>query len=190
MVDIPSFDSEDQLDIGQPAPAFSLPGVDGKTYNLEDYRGKVKAMLVIFSCNHCPWVIKYEERMIDIGKSFRGKGLGYVAINVNDTVRYPQDSFEQMKKRAATKGYTFPYLFDESQQSARSYGAKTTPHVFLFDGDLVLRFRGAIDDNPDHEDRPTINYLKDAIEALLRDEPGKINNPKTRQVGCSIKWKD
>ena len=190
MVDTPLFDSEDQLEIGQPAPTFSLPGVDGKTYSLEDYRGKVKAMLVIFSCNHCPWVIKYEDRMFEIGEMYRDKGLGYVAINVNDTVRYPQDSFKEMKKRAESKGYPFPYLFDESQQSARSFGAKTTPHVFLFDSDFILRFRGAIDDNPNLENRPIINYLRDAIEALLRGEPSRITNPKTRQVGCSIKWKE
>lgn len=183
------FDSEGQLDIGQPAPDFNLPSVDGRNYSLEDFRGKVKALVVIFSCNHCPYVIKTEDRMIELGKTYIDKGVGFVLICANDAVRYPQDRFSEMKKRARQKGYPFPYLRDETQDVTRAYGAQVTPHVFLFDSDLVLRYRGAIDDNMELERRQTREYLKLAIEALLSGEAGKISDVKTRAVGCSVKWK-
>ncbi len=185
----PVFDSQGQLEIGQPAPGFELPGVDGNRYNLEDYRGKVKALAVIFSCNHCPYVIKWEDRMIDLAKEYKDRGFELIAVCSNDPARYPQDSFANMKVRAREKGFPFPYVHDETQEVARAYGAKVTPHVFLFDGDLKLRYRGAIDDNPDLENRPTANYLKDAVEALLAGEPDAVGTSKTREVGCSIKWK-
>ena len=177
------------LTIGQPAPSFNLPGVDGRHYKLDDYRGKVKALVVIFSCNHCPWVIKLENRMIALGKEYLDKGVGFVVISVNDVVQYPADSFDNMKKRAADKGYPFPYLYDETQESAHAYGAQVTPEVFLFDGELILRYTGSIDDNPDNEKRPTKQHLKGAIEAILTGQPDKIVDSKTQARGCSVKWK-
>lgn len=184
------YDADGQLSIGQSAPEFNLGDtVTGGMVSIDQYRGSAKALCVIFSCNHCPWVIKYEERMIELGKEFRGKGVGFVVISSNDVVKYPQDGPVPMKKRAIEKGYPFPYLFDETQDVARTYGALVTPHVYLFDGNLKLRYRGAIDDNADYEPRPTKNYLRDAIESILQDEAGDLAYPSTRPVGCGVKWK-
>ncbi|MDP8228863.1 MAG: thioredoxin family protein [Candidatus Electryoneaceae bacterium] len=181
--------SGNKFAIGQLAPSFDLPGVDGHQHTLEKYRGKVKALVVIFSCNHCPWVIKYENRMIALGKEYRNSGVGFVIINVNDVGQYPADSFDNMKKRSTDKGYPFPYLYDESQDSAHAYGAQVTPEIFLFDGELKLSYTGSIDDNPDNAKRPTQQYLKDAIEAILAGQPDRIIEPRTQPRGCSIKWK-
>lgn len=182
-------DADGQLALGQPAPPFDLPGTDGKTYSLEDFRGKARALAVIFSCNHCPYAIMSEDRMIALGKEYRDKGVQFILICSNDEVTYPQDSFENMKKRARGKGYPFPYLRDEPQTLAHAYGAKVTPHVFLFDSDLKLCYRGAIDDNINNPNAVKRHYLRDAIEALLAGKPGEIETDRTRAVGCSIKWK-
>jgi len=185
-----TFDPEGQLEIGMDAPDFHLPGVDGKEYSLADLRGKVKALVVAFWCNHCPYVIKSEERMIDLSLKYKDKSVGFVLISANDAINYPQDSFKNMKKRAAAKNYPFPYLFNEDQEVAKAYGAKVTPHIFLFDAELKLRYRGAIDDNMDMDNRETMHYLKDAIEVILSDKPVEIAELKTRAVGCSVKWKN
>ncbi len=177
-----------QLSIGQPAPDFDLPGVDGRNHSLDEYRGKVKGLVVIFTCNHCPYVIKTENRMVALGNEYMSKGIGFALICANDVVNYPQDSFANMKRRSEQKGFPFPYLQNEDQEVARAYGAQVTPHVFLFGGDLKLRYRGAIDDNMDNVNRPTVNYLKDAIESLLAGE-SNIETAKTKAVGCSVKWK-
>lgn len=177
-----------QLSLGQPAPGFDLPGVDGKNHSLADYAGKVKGLAVIFSCNHCPWVIKYENRMIELGNKYMDKGIGFVLISANDVVNYPQDSFDNMKKRADQKKYPFPYLYNEKQDVAKAYGAQVTPHLFLFNADMKLVFRGSVDDNPDKMDRPTVTYLKDAIESLVAGD-ADIKNADTKAVGCSVKWK-
>ncbi len=181
-------DPDGQLSIGQPAPAIALPDtISGKSVSLEQFRGKAKAICVIFSCNHCPWVIKYEDRMIEIGSEYADKGVSVVVISANDIAKYPQDGPAAMMKRAIEKGYPFPYLYDETQEVARSYGAQVTPHVFLFDGNLELKYRGAIDDNADRESRPTKEYLRDAIEATLNGS--SIPTVTTRAIGCGIKWK-
>jgi len=185
----PVLDSDGSLALGQPAPDFDLPGADGRNHRLAEYRGAIKALCVIFSCNHCPMVIKYEERMIALGKEFQPKGVQFVLISANDVVKYPQDGPEPMKKRALDKGYPFPYLYDESQQVARAYGAQVTPHIFLFDGDLKLRYRGSIDDNPDRPDQVEHRYLGDAIQAILAGKADSIAAAKTHAVGCSVKWK-
>jgi len=183
-------DSDGQLSIGQPAPEFDLPDtISGKNVSLDQLQGSVEALCVIFSCNHCPWVIKYEDRMIELGKSYSAKGVGFVVISSNDVVKFPQDGPVPMMKRAALKGYPFPYLYDESQAVAHAYGALVTPHVFLFDSELKLRYRGGVDDNPDRESRPTKEYLRDALEALLMGENNRITPDVTRAVGCSVKWK-
>jgi peroxiredoxin len=183
------YDPDGQLSLGQTATDFNLPGVDGKNYRLLDCLGKAKGVAVIFSCNHCPMVIKYEERMIELGKAYQPKEIAFFLISVNDVVKYPMDNFTEMKKRAIAKGYPFPYLFDESQASAHEYGAQTTPHVFLFNSEMKLCYRGAVDDNPDKLPRETIHYLKDAIECLMAGNPEEILNAVTQPVGCSIKWK-
>ena len=177
------------LIIGDSAPYFDLPGVDGKNHSLDEFKGKVKALAVIFSCNHCPYVIKSEDRMISLGEEYQKKGVAFVLICANDVINYPQDSFENMKRRARDKGFPFPYLHNEAQDVAHAYGAQVTPHVFLFDADLKLCYRGAIDDNIDNPRAVKKQYLKGAIEAILAGTPEKIDPVDTKPVGCSVKWK-
>ncbi|NQT34566.1 thioredoxin family protein [bacterium] len=182
------FDSDNQLAIGRPAPDFNLPGVDDRNYSLDDFKGR-KALVVIFSCNHCPYVIKQENRMIVLGKEYMAKDVGFVLISANDIVNYPQDSPANMKKRAEQKGYPFPYLYNEAQDVARAYGAQVTPHVYLFDGDMILRYRGAIDVDMDNPGDSSGALLRDALDAVLAGVPEKITDTRTRAIGCSIKWK-
>lgn len=174
------------LKLGDPAPSFSLPGVDGGTHTLETLKGK-KGIAVIFSCNHCPYVRAYEERMIQLAREYGPKGVSFALINANDAEKYPDDNFENMVKRAQEKGYPFPYLRDDTQEVARAYGAERTPEVFLFDGELKLRYHGAIDDNWERPENVTEQYLKAALEALLQGREPEI--VETTPVGCTIKWK-
>jgi peroxiredoxin len=175
------------LDVGQKGPQFSLPAVDGQTYALADLLNKHKAVVVIFSCNHCPYVRAWEDRMIDIQRDYQDKDAILVAINSNDAKRYPEDSFARMQDRAREKGFNFPYLHDETQKIARAYDATHTPHVFLLDAEGVLRYRGAIDDNYDDPGAVQHHYLRDALDAVLVGESPEITI--TGAVGCTIKWK-
>jgi len=177
------------LKTGSSAPDFNLPNVDGKMVCLDDYRGKVKALAVVFWCNHCPYVIKSEDKMIALGNEYSNKEVGFVLISANDKVNYPQDGPVRMKERAEAKAYPFPYLFNEDQEVAKAYGAQVTPHVFLFDGEMKLVYRGAIDDNMNGDKSKTVTYLKDAIDAILADSADKIEQTDTKPVGCSVKWK-
>jgi len=177
------------LEFGSSAPDFNLPNVDGKLVSLDDYRGKVKALVVVFWCNHCPYVIKSEDKMISLGNEFLNKEVGFVLISANDTVNYPQDSPSRMRERAEAKNYPFPYLFNEDQTAPKAYGAQVTPHVFLFDGEMKLRYRGAIDDNMNGDKPETISHLKDAIDAILSGSPDKIDVQDTKPIGCSMKWR-
>ena len=174
------------LNIGDSAPGFSLKGVDGQTHSLEELKGE-KGIAVIFSCNHCPYVKAYEDRMIELAKEYQPKGVQFVLINANDPVKYPDDSFENMQKRAQEKGYPFPYLWDETQEVARAYGAERTPEAFLFDSELRLQYHGAIDDNWEDPTKVTKRYLRDALEALLAGREPEVRD--TPPVGCTIKWK-
>src|SRR5262245_23114978 len=134
------------LSIGQDAPDFRLPATDGKSYRLADMRGE-RSTLVFFSCNHCPYVVAYEDRLIALAQEFQPKGIGVAAINSNDAERYPDDNFEAMRQRAALKRFPFPYLHDESQDVAAAYAAVRTPEVFVLDGTGKLAYHGRIDDN-------------------------------------------
>ena len=170
---------------GDGAPDFSLPGTDGKTHSLQTLRGK-NATLVIFMCNHFPYVKPKIDEMKRIAADFRAKGVSVVGINSNDAVKYPDDSFEGMKKTVKERGINFPYLFDESQQIARSYGATCTPDPFLFDKDLKLIFHSRIDDT--HGADPTTkNEMHDAISEFLAK--GSISLKEKPSMGCNIKWK-
>ncbi len=175
------------LEIGQQAPDFTLPGVDGQTHALRDLLADHRAVAVIFSCNHCPYVRAWEDRMIAIQRDYADRGVALVAINANDAARYPEDDFSHMQERAREQGFNFLYLRDESQEVARAYGATHTPHVFLLDAQGVLRYRGAIDDN--YEDPADVHqpYLRQALDALL--EGDAVPTPTTEAVGCTIKWK-
>jgi peroxiredoxin len=174
------------LKLGDIAPEFTLPGVDGKSYRFSDTKGK-RAVAVIFSCNHCPYVKAYEDRMIALAREYASQSVYFLLINANDSVKYPSDSFDQMIATAKEKKYPFPYLHDASQQVAKAYGAQRTPEVFLFDGSQKLRYHGTIDDNVDNPNAVTKRYLKDAIEAVLSGKDPATQ--ETAPVGCTIKWK-
>ena len=176
-----------RLKIGEPAPSFrNLLGVDGRRYSLEDFKDR-RLVVVVISCNHCPTVKAYEDRMIAIQRDYVDKGVLLLAINPNDSRRYPEDSYENMVIRARQKGFNFPYLRDEDQSVARAYGAERTPEVFLLDEQRRLRYHGRIDDNVDEPERVRVHYLRDAIEALLAGR--KVQVPETPPVGCTVKWK-
>ncbi len=170
--------------ITQSAPPFTLKGVDGRTYTLADFKEPV--LVVIFSCNHCPYVRAYEDRMIQLQKDYAGKAR-FVLINSNDSVSYPEDGFEAMVARAKEKSYPFPYLRDETQEIARAYGAVRTPHLFVFDGNRHLAYTGKLDDNWQDPGAVKKNYLKDALDALTAGKP--VAEPETPAIGCTIKWK-
>ena len=174
------------LKIGDKAISFNLPGVNGANHSLQEYSGK-NALAVIFSCNHCPYVRAWEDRMVQIQADYAPKGVQLVAINANDAVKYPEDSFEKMKERAKEKHFNFPYLRDEKQEVTRAYGAERTPEVFLFDKAGTLRYHGVIDDNYDSPDAVKVKYLRDALDSvLLGKQPATTD---TKPVGCTIKWK-
>ncbi len=175
-----------KLNIGDLAPEFSLPGVDGKTYSLESFAEK-QVLVVVFSCNHCPYVKAYEDRMIKLQADYADKGVALVAICSNDAAKYPLDSFDNMVKRAREKGYNFPYLRDETQEIARAYGAGFTPEFFVFDRERRLAYHGRMDDNVDDPENVTRHYLREAIDALLAGRP--VEQAEVFPVGCTIKWK-
>mgnify|MGYP006286310865 CR=1 FL=1 len=174
---------------GDKAMDFELKNVDGTTVSLSDYPD-AKGFIVVFTCNHCPYSQAYEKRIMKLDQKYSDKGYPVIAINPNDPKAYPEDSFENMKKRAADKGYTFPYLVDETQEIARTYGAKRTPHVFLLNkegGEHIVRYIGAIDDNSHNPEAVSETYVADALTALMNDNPVEVK--KTKAVGCGIKWK-
>lgn len=174
------------LQPGDRAIAFALPGVDGKAHALGDYADK-NAVAVVFTCNHCPYARAWEDRFVQIQADYADKGVQIVAINANDAVKYPADSLDAMKQRASEKHFNFPYLQDESQEIARQYGAERTPEIFLFDKKGVLQYHGAPDDN--HEDPNAVQhpYLRAALDAVLAGNAPAIT--QTPPVGCTIKWK-
>ncbi len=167
------------------AQDFSLKGVDGKTYSLKDFQD-AKALVVIFSCNHCPYVVAYEQRMIDVQRDYAAQ-VRLVAINSNDDVNYPEDSFDKMVERAKQKGFNFPYLRDSSQAVAKAYGATHTPHLFVFGPDRTLAYTGKIDDNWEKPSAVKRRYLREALDDIVAGRP--VREPETHAIGCTIKWK-
>jgi peroxiredoxin len=174
------------MKLGDSAPEFSLKGVDGGTTSLSSLKD-AKALVVIFSCNHCPYVMAYEDRVIALQKDYASKGVRFVAINSNDAVNYPDDSFENMVKRAREKGFNFPYLCDDSQKAAKAYGATHTPHLFVFDGGRKLAYTGKIDDNWQDAGAVKSRFLKDALDDILAGKNPRV--PETHAIGCTIKWR-
>jgi peroxiredoxin len=174
------------LKIGAKAIAFDLPGVDGKRHSLAGFAAQ-EAVVVVFTCNHCPYARAWEDRLIQIQADYAARGVQLIAINANDAVKYPDDSFPKMIERAAEKGFNFPYLFDESQEVARAYGALRTPEVFVFDKGRALRYQGAVDDNYEEPAAVKTPYLRQALDAVLAGKPAPT--PETPAVGCTIKWK-
>ncbi|MCB0840795.1 MAG: thioredoxin family protein [Bacteroidetes bacterium] len=168
---------------------FSLTNIDDQQISLDNFP-HAKGFIIIFTCNHCPYAIAYEERIQAIQEKYAPLGFPVIAINSNDPHKYPQDSFENMKIRAASKGFNFPYLFDETQEIARMYRATRTPHVFLLqkaNGGFNLVYQGAIDDNYKNPQAVTETYLTDQVDALIAN--GEVPYRETPPIGCTIKWK-
>jgi peroxiredoxin len=166
-------------------PDFALPGTDGKTHALADFDGKILCLIV--SCNHCPYVVAYEERMVALAREYQPRGVAFVAINGNDVSRYPADGMEAMKERAKARGFDFPYLRDDSQAVLRALEARFTPEVYVFDVARKLRYHGRIDDNHRDASRVSSHDLKNALDALLSGNDPNVK--ETQAVGCSVKWK-
>lgn len=169
------------------APDFSLPNIDGSTVSLADFAGE-KALVVIFMCNHCPFVIHIREQLVEFAKEYQEKGAAIVAISSNDVVEYPQDSLEKMAEDAKEFGYSFPYLLDESQAVAQAYKAACTPDFYVFDADQALVYRGQLDDSRPNSDIPvTGKDLRTAVDAALAGDAPLLEQKPS--LGCNIKWK-
>jgi peroxiredoxin len=174
-------------DFGWKAPSFTLPGTDGKTYGLEELRGP-NGTLVMFICNHCPYVKAVIDRIVRDVKELKPLGVKAVAISSNDTVHYPEDSFENMKRFAEAHHFGFPYLFDESQDVARAYGAACTPDFFGFNGKLELQYRGRLDAS--RKEAAPSGVRRDLFEAMKEiASTGRGPSEQIPSIGCSIKWK-
>jgi peroxiredoxin len=169
---------------GQPAPDFQLLGTDNREHSLADY-DDAELLVLIQSCNHCPYVLAWEGRMVALQSEYSGRGVRFVAVNSNDAERYPEDSFEQMVTHASQQRFNFDYLHDPSQAVARALGAERTPEVFLFDRKRRLVYHGALDDSRD-ETAVRTRYLGDALDAALAGKTPPVAD--TPPSGCTVKW--
>ncbi len=177
--------SSSKLPIGSALPNFSLPNVDGNRID-SSYFANATASLVVFSCNHCPYVKGSEDRLVRIVRDFEQRGLKAVAISSNDADQYPEDSFEKMKEKAAAVRLPYPYLYDASQEVARAFDAACTPECYLFDASGKLVYHGPINDSPKDSSRVTVEQLRTAVEQLLSGTPPSPEY--VHPLGCSIKW--
>lgn len=178
----------DGYKIGDKATDFSLKNTDESMVSLSDF-SEANGFILIFTCNHCPYSVKYEDRILALDAKYKEQGYPVIAINPNSPDVQPEDSFPLMQKRAEEKEFTFPYLFDETQEYAEAYGAARTPHVFILQkegDDLVVKYIGAIDDNVKSEKAVDKKYVEDALDALLAGNDPEVNY--TKAVGCTIKW--
>lgn len=175
--------------IGDVVRDFSLKNVDGKNVALADFKD-AKGYIVVFTCNHCPFSQAYESRIMGLDKKYASLGYPVIAINPNDVKTVPEDSYDNMVTLAKEKKYTFPYLYDESQQIASTYGAARTPHVFVIqkvNGNNIVKYIGAIDNNADDANKVTAKFVENAVDALLAGK--EIPLAETKAIGCTIKWK-
>lgn len=173
------------LALDAPCPAFDLPGTDDKNHTLAEFTKKL--FVVVVSCNHCPYVVAYEPRLVAIANEYGGKGVDFMAVNANDATRYPDDGMTPMKQRAKERGFPFPYVRDDSQAFVRALGARFTPEVYVFDEARKLRYHGRIDDNHRDLAQVTTHDLKNALDALLAGKAPPV--AETVAFGCSVKWK-
>lgn len=174
-------------EIGSVATDFSLKNIDNKNVSLKDYKD-AKGFIVIFTCNHCPYAVAYEDRIIELDKKYKKLGYPVIAINPNNPEKQKDDSFDKMQVRAKEKGFTFPYLFDDGQKIYPQYGATKTPHVYVLqktDKGNVVKYIGAIDDNHSDETAVEQKYVQNAVDALLKNQEVKVKT--TKAIGCSIK---
>lgn len=173
-------------EMGMAAADFSLLGVDDQMHSLADYAA-APVLVIMFICNHCPYVQAVEQRLVALTKLLLPRGVRFVGINSNDPTAYPDDDLKHMKQRAQERGYPFDYLMDESQDVARAYGAVCTPDFFVFDAERRLRYRGRLDDSPRQAASVHNQELKMAIEALLAGN--SVPEPQNASIGCSLKWR-
>jgi len=173
------------LEILAACPPFDLPGTDDRNHTLADVKAKLFVLTV--SCNHCPYVIAYEPRMVALANEYASRGVDFMAVNANDATRYPDDGMQPMKARVRERGFPFPYVRDDSQVLVRTLGARFTPEVYVFDQERKLRYHGRIDDNHRDQTRVTSHDLKNALDALLDGKDPPV--VETTAFGCSIKWK-
>ncbi|MFC2124842.1 thioredoxin family protein [Bacteroidota bacterium] len=176
-------------DVGDFATDFNLKNVDGKMVSMADY-SNAKGFIIAFTCNTCPYAVMYEDRIIALHNKYDSKGYPVIAINPNDPARNSMESFDEMKKRAKDKNFTFPYLVDETQDITKSYGATNTPHVYMLNkenGKYQVAYIGAIDNNAKDASKASRKYVEEAIDSIITG--GKIKDPRTKAVGCTIKWK-
>jgi len=177
-------------DVGDKVTDFKLKNTNGKLVSLSDYKDG-KGVILIFDCNTCPYSKAYNERIIALNKKYASKGFPVIAVNANDPEKSPGDSFRDMVDQAAKNNYDFPYLQDDTQNVARTFGATNTPHVFILKREqenFVVAYIGAIDNNVRDASSADKKYVEDAIEALLQDKP--VSTTKTKAIGCGIKWKN
>lgn len=175
-----------KLSIGQRAPDFNLMGVDGHDYALALFSNK-RVIVVVFTCNHCPYAQAYANRLIAIQHDYADQAVQFIAINPNDSAGYPEDSFDSMITHAKHHQFNFPYLRDETQRVAHAYGAEYTPEAYVLDSKFNVRYIGRVDDNWQHPEKAQSHDLHDAIAAVLAGR--LVENPVTHAIGCTIKWK-
>lgn len=180
-------ESSNTIPLGTSIIPFNLPGIDGKDYSIENFK-EADVLVIVFTCNHCPYARAAWPLLIDLYKNFKDKKVAFVAINPNDEVAYPEDSFEVMKQKTKEWGIPFLYLRDESQEIAKKYDARCTPDIYVFDKDRKLAYRGRLNDNWQEPEKVKSWDLKDAIEALLSGD--EVKQPQFPSMGCSIKWKE
>ena len=179
--------SLEKLKTGDKAPDFNLKGIDGKQYSLADFKD-VKALLIIFMCNHCPYVKAKQETIVNLQEKFKDKGLVVVGINSNESENYTEDSYENMVKESKEKNFNFHYLHDESQDVAKAYGAVCTPDPFLFDSEQKLVYHGRLNNQMEPDDTATEHDMDKAVAAVL--DGNKPEKDFIFSIGCSIKWKN
>ncbi|MGE0518566.1 MAG: thioredoxin family protein [Candidatus Binatia bacterium] len=175
------------LQLGDPPPErdVKMKSVDGRNIAIADVAG-ARGTLVIFSCNHCPWVKAWEPRIADLGNAYAQRGIGVIAINANDPAGHKEDRFDHMVTRARERGFQFPYVVDSGSRVAKAFGASRTPEVFLFDGAGRLVYHGAIDDNAQDATAVKHHYLREALEAVATEKPVAVG--QTKALGCGIKF--
>jgi peroxiredoxin len=173
-------------ELGSEIIDFTLPATDGRIYSVSDFHDK-EVLVIIFKCNHCPYVKTVVSRLVELQKKYSGRGVQFIGINSNDAETYPEDSFENMKLFANERGINFPYLYDESQEVAKAYDAVCTPDIYVYDNKRKLRYRGRLDDSWKDESAVTSKDLDKAIGLLLAGK--EIDFPQIPSMGCSIKWK-
>lgn len=182
-------ESNAQYKVGDVVADFNLKNIDNKNVSLAQFN-KAKGFIVVFTCNTCPVAVKYEKRIEKLNKDFSSKAFPVIAISSNDINTKPDDSFEEMQKKSKKEGFSFPYLYDESQEVAKAYGATHTPHVFVLSREnnaLVVKYIGAIDNNTEDASKADKKYVEDAVNSILNGS--LVSVTQTKAIGCSIKWK-